>query len=181
MWVPQSRMVVRWEERRKEAVRNLRNVMGHKRDGWSVLSPFRGEIKRGVSVSALNMEKKYIYKNTHKLKEIRQSLRANPTKAEEILWQHLRRNQLGYKFRRQFSINSIVVDFYSEQLKLVIEIDGWTHDFKKIQLKDARKQKMLTENGYKVIRYTNEQIYGDIGMIVNEIKNICDSRASFPS
>ena len=75
------------------------------------------------------MDKKYIYKNSHKLKDVRQSLRANPTKAEEILWRYLRRNQLGYKFRRQFSINNTVVDFCSEQLKVVIELDGWTHDF----------------------------------------------------
>ena len=126
------------------------------------------------------MNKKYIYKNAHKLKDIRQSLRAKPTKAEEILWQHLRRNQLGYKFRRQFSINSVVVDFCSEQLKLVIEIDGWTHDFEKTQLKDARKQKMLESNGYKVIRYTNEQVYGDIGVIIDEIKRICDNRGLSP-
>ena len=131
-------------------------------------------------VSVLNMDKKYIYKNTHKLKDIRQSLRANPTKAEEILWKFLRRNQLGYKFRRQFSINSVVVDFYSEQLKLVIELDGWTHDFEKTQVKDVRKQKMLEENGYKVVRYTNEQIYGDVGVVVDEIKKICDSMASSP-
>lgn len=126
------------------------------------------------------MNKKYIYKNDHQLKDIRRSLRANPTKAEEIFWQHLRRNQLGYKFRRQFSINSIVVDFCSEQLKLVIELDGWTHDFEKTQTKDARKQKMLEENGYKVIRYTNEQIYGDIGVTVDKIKKVCDSIASRP-
>ena len=126
------------------------------------------------------MENKYIYKNNHKLKDIRQSLRANPTKAEEILWQHLRRNQLGCKFRRQFSINSTVVDFCSEQLKLVIELDGWTHDFEKTQLKDAWKQRMLEDNGYKVVRYANEQIYGDIGVIVDEIKMICDNRVSFP-
>ena len=126
------------------------------------------------------MSKKYIYKNTHKLKDIRQSLRANPTKAEEILWKYLRRNQLGYKFRRQFSINSVVVDFCSEQLKLVIELDGWTHDFEKTQQKDIRKQKMLEENGYKVVRYTNEQIFGDIGVLVDEIKKICDNRVLSP-
>ena len=126
------------------------------------------------------MNKKYIYKNTHKLKDIRQSLRANPTKAEEILWKFLRRNQLGYKFRRQFSVNNVVADFCCEQLKLVVELDGWTHDFETTQLKDVRKQKMLESNGYKVIRYTNEQVYGDIGVIVDGLKRICDSRASFP-
>ncbi len=124
------------------------------------------------------MDKKYSYKNAHKLKDVRQSLRANPTKAEEILWKFLRRNQLGYKFRRQFSINSVVVDFCSEQLKLVIELDGWTHDFEKTQQKDVRKQKILESYGYKVVRFTNEQVYGDIGLLVDEIKKICDSRAS---
>ena len=126
------------------------------------------------------MDKIYIYKNSHKLKDIRHSLRANPTKAEEILWKFLRRNQLGYKFRRQFSVNNLVVDFCSEQLKVVIELDGWTHDFEATQLKDMRKQKMLESNGYKVVRYTNEQIYGDIGVIIDDIKKICDNRASFP-
>ena len=129
-------------------------------------------------VSVKNMDKKYSYKNAHKLKDVRQSLRANPTKAEEILWKFLRRNQLGYKFRRQFSINSVVVDFCSEQLKLVIELDGWTHDFEKTQQKDVRKQKILESYGYKVVRFTNEQVYGDIGLLVDEIKKICDSRAS---
>ena len=124
------------------------------------------------------MDKKYSYKNAHKLKDVRQSLRANPTKAKEILWKFLRRNQLGYKFRRQFSINSVVVDFCSEQLKLVIELDGWTHDFEKTQQKDVRKQKILESYGYKVVRFTNEQVYGDIGLLVDEIKKICDSRAS---
>ncbi len=127
------------------------------------------------------MEKKYVYKNNHRLKEVRQFLRAEANGAEKILWKYLRRNQLGYKFRRQFSINSVVVDFCSEQLKLVIELDGWTHDFEKTQFKDVRKQKMLEENGYKVVRFTNEQIYGDVGVIVDGIKKICDSRASFPS
>ena len=126
------------------------------------------------------MDKKYIYKNSHKLKDVRQSLRANPTKAEEILWRYLRRNQLGYKFRRQFSINNTVVDFCSEHLKVVIELDGWTHDFETTQLKDMRKQKMFESNGYKVVRYTNEQIYGDIGVIIDDIKKICDNRVAFP-
>ena len=126
------------------------------------------------------MNKKYIYKNTHQLKEIRQSLRANTNQAEKILWQFLRRNQLGYKFRRQFSIGNNVADFCSEEIKLIIELNGWTHDGDKTQGKDAKKQKMFESFGYKVIRYKNDQIYGDIGVIVDEIKRICDNRGLSP-
>ncbi len=115
------------------------------------------------------MPKKYYYKNSNRLKEIRSFLRQNPTKAEEILWQHLRGNQLGYKFRRQFSIGNVVADFCCVPLKLVIEVDGWTHDFEKTQAKDVIKQKFLESMGYKVIRFSNEQVYGDVDVLLNEI------------
>ena len=124
------------------------------------------------------MDKKYVYKNNNRLKEIRQFLRAEANGAEKILWQHLRGGQLGYKFRRQFSIGNSIVDFCSEQLKLAIEVDGWTHDFEKTKSKDEVKQKMLESCGYKVVRYTNEQIYGDIGKLVEDLEKICKQRAA---
>ena len=124
-----------------------------------------------------SQDKKYIYKNTNRLKEIRQYLRTNPTKAEEILWEYLRRKALGYKFRRQFSIMNKIVDFGCEELKLVVELDGWTHDFEKTQAKDLIKQKMLESCGYKVVRYTNEEIYGDIEKVLENLESICKLRA----
>lgn len=121
--------------------------------------------------------KKYIYKNVHRLKEIRQALRARANTAEQILWKFLRRNQLGYKFRRQFSIGNVVVDVCNEPLRLVIEIDGWTHGYEKTQAKDERKERFLEASGYKVIRFKNERVYGDIGKLVDEISKICRERA----
>lgn len=119
----------------------------------------------------------YIYKNAHRLKDIRQFLRFHATKAEEILWKFLRRKQLGFKFRRQFSIGNKIADFCSEEIKLIIELDGWTHDSEKTQRKDKLKQELLERQGYKVIRFTNEQVYGDIEPIVKEITNVCRQRA----
>lgn len=125
-------------------------------------------------------QKKYVYKNAHRLKEIRQSLRVIAPIAEKILWRYLRNNQLGYKFRRQFSMGSMVVDFCSEQLKLAIEVDGWTHDYEKTRAKDLNKQKFLEANGYKVIRLKNEQIFGDIEKVLDKIKRTCSVLVSFP-
>ena len=90
------------------------------------------------------------------------------------MWQHLRRNQLKYKFRRQFSIGNVIADFCCVPLKLIIEIDGWSHDFEKTQAKDIAKQKFLESLGYKVIRFTNEQVYGDIEVLLSKIDAVCD-------
>jgi len=62
-------------------------------------------------------------------------------------------------------------------LRLVLEIDGWTHDSEKTRKKDARKDKVLEARGYKVIRFANEEIYGDIGKVFDTIKIVCEKRA----
>jgi very-short-patch-repair endonuclease len=120
--------------------------------------------------------KKYFYKNDNKLKGIRQYLRSNVTEAEKILWKYLRREQLGCKFRRQFSIDNRVADFCCERLKLVIELDGWTHDYEKTQIKDKFKTQLFEKYGYKVLRFKNEQVYGDIELVVKEIERVCEER-----
>lgn len=119
---------------------------------------------------------KRTYQNEPKLKLIRRSLRQNQTTAEKILWTHLRNKQLGYKFRRQFSIGNFVVDFYCHEAKLVIELDGWTHDSELTQTKDARKQSVLETNGYFVLRFRNEQVFEDLEGVLNEITKTCQSR-----
>ncbi len=59
--------------------------------------------------------------------EFRRTLRKNPTTPEHELWQALRGEQLGIKFRRQHNIGDYVVDFYAADAKLVIEVDGDSH------------------------------------------------------
>ena len=127
------------------------------------------------------MGNNYLYHNGVQLKEIRKYLRSNANGAEKILWKFLKGNRLEYKFRRQFSIGKFVADFCCVPLKLAIEIDGWTHDSEKIKVKDEMKTQIFEKNGYKVIRFTNEQIYGDIELILNEIKKVCAEIVSEPA
>ena len=68
-----------------------------------------------------------VYNRTSE-KARRQLLRRETPSAEEILWSKLRRRQmLGYKFRRQYSVENFVVDFYCPRARLAIEIDGDSH------------------------------------------------------
>ena len=66
-----------------------------------------------------------------------------------------------------------MVDFCCVQLKLAIEIDGWTHESEKIKIKDKIKTHTFEASGYKIIRFTNEQIFGDMELILNKLKKTC--------
>mgnify|MGYP001770978009 FL=1 len=65
-----------------------------------------------------------------KLKPLARQMRREPTPAEDKLWQKLRHKQiLGYKFRRQHTIDRFIVDFYCGEARLVVEVDGEVHDY----------------------------------------------------
>ena len=65
-------------------------------------------------------------------------LRKNPTKAEHLLWQRLKRGQMrGYHFHRQKPLLYYIVDFYCPKLKLAIEIEGPVHEREEVAYKDA--------------------------------------------
>ncbi len=86
-------------------------------------------------------------------------LRQQQTQAEEVLWQILRDRQFaGQKFRRQHQIGDYIVDFYCDDLKLVVELDGGVHEKSSQALKDTRRQGWLEEMGFRVIRFTNHAV-----------------------
>ncbi len=111
--------------------------------------------------------------NIKTYKKTRQFLRNNATKAEKMLWQKLKDSQLGYKFRRQHGIKQYVVDFYCPKLKLVVELDGDVHYFRKQQEHDWIKEKNLEKLGFKIIRYHNSEIIEDIDKVIANMKAIC--------
>ena len=88
-------------------------------------------------------------------------LRHNMTDAEYALWYHLR-NKLfcGIRFNRQVIIGHYIVDFCSRKLKLVIELDGIQHVEQ--EQYDLERTKFLTAQGYKVIRFWNDEVLKDI-------------------
>lgn len=108
-------------------------------------------------------------------KQKRRYLRKNMTRAEVILWQELRRKQLGFKFRRQYGIGPYIVDFYCPKLKLVIELDGDVHAFYTVKKKDKIKQDFLKNYNITVIRYWNHEIINEIQAVAEDIYNTCHS------
>ena len=77
-------------------------------------------------------------------KEKRRKLRRNPTNAEELVWRFLRNRQLmSLKFRRQYSVNKYVLDFYCSEIKFAIELDGGTHLSAVQKEKDEKRQKKI--------------------------------------
>jgi len=96
----------------------------------------------------------------HHLKPAVREMRKHPTPAEEALWQRLRRRQLGIRFRRQHCIDRFIVDFYARDAGLIVEVDGPIHQAQREY--DAWRQSVLEELGYRVLRFTNEQVLEDI-------------------
>ena len=98
-------------------------------------------------------------------------MRKEYTEAEDILWQHLRNNQLHAKFRRQHPIDSYIVDFVSLQNKLIIEIDGNYHEVSEQKKLDEERSNILKEIGFRVIRFTNEEVISSLEATLQKIKN----------
>ncbi len=95
---------------------------------------------------------KVFNKKEQKLK--RKELRNNATAPEKILWQHLKGKQLGVKFRRQYGISEYIVDFFSPEIKLVIEIDGDSHFTEQAREYDDFRTEFLNSLNIEVTKNT---------------------------
>lgn len=102
------------------------------------------------------------------LKERARQMRANPTPAEHKLWLTLRANCFeNQQFTRQTVITPYMVDFASKAAKLIIEVDGDTHSAK--DRYDARRTEFLESLGYRVIRFGNPDVTGNIEGVLSVI------------
>ena len=110
---------------------------------------------------------KFYYKS---LKEFSLTHRSKPTEAENVLWQYLRDNQLGIKFRRQHIIDKYIADFISLENKLIIEVDGAVHQLPENKESDQQRTDRLNELGYTVIRFTNNEVTRNIDGVTGAIK-----------
>ena len=100
----------------------------------------------------------------------RKELKENLTEAESVLWKHIKANHLGVKFRRQHIIGRFIADFVSLPEKLIIEVDGKIHEHQQEQ--DALRTKYLQDKGFKVIRFTNEEVITNIDSVIKKIKEV---------
>ena len=97
--------------------------------------------------------------------------RNNPTEAERLLWFYLSNKQLGVRFRRQHIIGQYIADFVCLEKMLVIELDGGYHSLPEQLISDEQRTADLHELGYRVIRFTNEELFHRIDLVLTKIKN----------
>ena len=92
--------------------------------------------------------------------------RQTPTIAEQVLWSHIRAGQLGIKVLRQYIIGDFIVDFLLPECKLIIEVDGAYHAERQQIEDDKLREEALNRMGYKVIRFTNEEVLYDTNKVL---------------
>ena len=106
-----------------------------------------------------------------KLRKNSHSLRYTMTKAESCLWKYaLRAKMTGYTFNRQRPVLNYVADFMCKELKVIIEVDGYSHSFDKILKKDAQKQRDLENVGFRVLRFSDNEVLRGIQNVIRAIE-----------
>jgi very-short-patch-repair endonuclease len=104
-------------------------------------------------------------------------LRKNLTPAEEYLWQALKSKQLnGLRFRSQHPVGNFILDFYCPSCKLVVEVDGSIHDDR--QDYDLARTQSLEAYGYFVLRFTNNEVLGELDTVLAKIAEVAAARIS---
>ena len=102
------------------------------------------------------------------------TLRRPQTPMETRLWARLRDRQLeGHKFRRQHPIHRFIADFYCDDAKLVVEIDGDSHAEPEQAEHDMARTEWLVQHGYRVIRFTNEDVARRMDGVLGAIQIAC--------
>ena len=105
-----------------------------------------------------------------KLKPLARKLRNNSTLSEVLLWEELKsRKMLGYKILRQKPIGNYIVDFFCNKLKLVIEIDGDSHNENSFK-NDMSRQKWLESKGLTVLRFDDLEVKKDMDNVLMAIE-----------
>lgn len=111
------------------------------------------------------MEKKVLIKYARELRQ-------NSTDAEKLLWGYLRNRKFeNLKFRRQEPIGKYIVDFLCYEKKLIIELDGGQHNL--FKEKDLIRDEWMNKQGYKVIRFWNNEVLNNIDGVLISIKENC--------
>jgi len=98
-------------------------------------------------------------------------MRAQPTNAERVLWQRLRHDiaLAGSHFRRQVLVGPFIVDFASRKARIVIELDGGQHNWQ--QASDSSRQRQIEAAGYRVLRFWNHDVLGNLDGVLTEIQS----------
>jgi len=99
-----------------------------------------------------------------------EELRNNPTFSESLLWNYIKGNEFGIKFRRQHPASRYVLDFYAHKIKLAIEIDGDIHSMEDVKRNDLERQSRLESLGIQFLRFSTKEVEKELDKVVEKIK-----------
>ena len=104
-------------------------------------------------------------------------MRHEAAPAEQVLWWCLRNRRLNaFKFRRQFAVLNYVADFYCAECRLIVELDGDSHDGR--QKYDEQRTRELNEDGFRVVRFVNTDVFENLDGVLEAILAECESSAN---
>jgi very-short-patch-repair endonuclease len=110
----------------------------------------------------------------HMLARARQ-LREQTTTPERLLWNKLRNGRCaGFKFRRQEPVGPYVTDFFCASARLVVELDGRSHDEREVR--DQERQSYLERKDLMVVRISNDRVISDLDGVAQAIADVCEER-----
>ncbi len=105
--------------------------------------------------------------------------RKTSTDAENRLWSELRNRELvGFKFRRQHPLGKRILDFYGEEAKLAIELDGSGHSYDLKREDDLDREIELYEKGVRILRFSNSEVFENLDGVLNLIIYAIDPEKS---
>ena len=112
-------------------------------------------------------------KNTPKTLDFARDQRRAPTRAEVAFWQAVRDRRFNnLKFKRQMAVGPFIADFCCFEYSLIIELDGEPHDSDKARVKDAARTAFLECEGYRVLRFPNHRVLGNLEFVLREIGDL---------
>jgi len=130
----------------------------------------------GVNNFHANPNNHYAYKK--QLQPLANKLRKEMTKAEACLWKHALRASMmkRYVFNRQRPVLNYIAIFLCKPLLLIIEVDGYSHQNEEAYIKDIIRQEKLEAIGYKVIRFTDDEVLKNIKNVIRVIEMTIEER-----
>src|SRR5262245_11415997 len=106
-------------------------------------------------------------------------LRTPMTRAETLLWRYIKAGRIdGLSFRRQVRMPKYIADFVCHSHRLIVELNGESHDFESRIEQDAERNGWFASQGYSVVRFTNEQVVTNLEGVVEAIRIEASNRHS---
>ena len=112
-------------------------------------------------------------KNSSRKRDLARGQREEPTRAEAMFWQAVRNRRFaGLKFKRQMAIGQFIADFCCFENKLIVELDGEPHETLEARTRDAVRTAFLKGEGYRVLRFPNGRVLGNLEFVLREIASV---------